>query len=85
MDNVLIDLPFLIAYIDDIGIASEDEIEHEKHIKMVFERLRKHGLRINIDKCEFFQSSITFLGHKIDAHTTRENQSFGGLQETKIS
>ena len=30
-------------------------------------RLDKVGLRVKRGKCEFMQSSVTYLGHKIDA------------------
>ncbi len=35
---------FYIAYLDDIIIYSQDELEHEKHVRKVLEQLRKAGL-----------------------------------------
>ena len=46
MEIVLEGLPFAIAYIDDILIYSETLEEHLSHIDQVFERLRKHGLKL---------------------------------------
>ena len=42
MNDVLIEYldDFCIAYLDDILIYSEDAASHEKHVKMVLERLR---------------------------------------------
>lgn len=75
MMNVLADLDFTFVYIDDICIASADASEHKKHLRAVFERLRKFGLSINVSKCQFGQTSIRFLGHIVDAtgiHPTPE-------------
>ena len=60
------DLDFVFAYIDDILIASSTIEEHEKHLKIVFQRLKEFSLRININKCEFGKSELEFLGYKIN-------------------
>lgn len=65
--EVLRNLDFVFVYIDDILIYSENEAEHKKHIKLVFERLREYGLQINLAKCQFGQSEIEFLGYSINA------------------
>ena len=36
-------------------------------VDQVLERLQKAGLRARKEKCHFFVSSVTYLGHKIDA------------------
>lgn len=63
--EVLRGLEFVFPYMDDIGIASENEIEHRKHLRLVFERLKLHNLAINVAKCEFGKTSLEFLGHLI--------------------
>lgn len=65
IDEVLAGLDFVIKYIDDVCIASEDEIQHEQHVKIVFERFREYGITINLEKCEFAKTEITFLGHLV--------------------
>ncbi|KAL6321338.1 hypothetical protein AAG906_016393 [Vitis piasezkii] len=39
--------------------------EHEKHLRLVFQRLGENRLYVKPEKCEFAQEEITFLGHKI--------------------
>jgi hypothetical protein len=50
------------CYIDDIVVKSKREKDHLKHLEMVFERLRKHKLKMNPMKCAFGVSSGKFLG-----------------------
>src|SRR6478735_8394758 len=44
---------FVIAYMDDILIYSENESDHIKHVQMVLEALNKAHLRIKLKKCQF--------------------------------
>ena len=67
IDQVLQDLPFVCAYIDDVLIASTNEQEHISHVRQVFERFKQHGVVINPVKCAFGQPEVTFLGHHISA------------------
>ena len=41
------------AYLDDILIYSDDELEHKAHVKQVVDRLHAAGLQADIKKCEF--------------------------------
>lgn len=65
MDEVFRGLDFVFCYIDDIFIASTTYDEHIGHIRIVMQRLRNYGLRINLDKCEFAKNEIKFLGHLV--------------------
>lgn len=56
---------FHFCYIDDVLIASESEEQHEIHLKLIFERLNKFGITINLSKCEFGKTKIEFLGYEI--------------------
>lgn len=37
---------FSMAYIDEIPIFSKDPSEHFQHLQIVFDSLRKHGLKL---------------------------------------
>lgn len=63
MNQIFHDFDFLIVYIDDICIASDNIQQHEQHLKLVFERLRQFNLKINLNKCVFGNEKVTFLGH----------------------
>ncbi|KAK9694518.1 Reverse transcriptase (RNA-dependent DNA polymerase) [Popillia japonica] len=54
---------FAIAYLDDIIVFSNTPEEHQRHLRLVFERLSQHGLRLNLGKCKFASNSLDYLGH----------------------
>lgn len=65
MDMIFRDFDFVICYLDDILIFSENEEQHLLHLKQVFDRLCEYGLTINPAKCQLGQSEVTFLGRQI--------------------
>ena len=71
MDQVLRDLDFAYAYIEDVLIASSSRDEHMTHLHMVLRRFSEHGIVINPNKCEFGVPEITFLGHLVNSHGIR--------------
>ncbi|KAD4180334.1 hypothetical protein E3N88_28925 [Mikania micrantha] len=54
---------FVIVFIDDILIYSKTKEEHEKHLKLILELLRKEQLYAKFSKCEFWMREVPFLGH----------------------
>jgi hypothetical protein len=45
---------FVVVFIDDILIFSKTEEEHEKHLRLVLEKLRCNQLYAKFSKCEFW-------------------------------
>lgn len=54
-------------YIDDIIVIGRTEKHHLYNLRSVFEILRKFNLKINPNKCKFFQNEVIFLGHECSA------------------
>jgi hypothetical protein len=57
---------FVVVFIDDILIFSKMEEEHERHLSMVLETLRKNKFYAKLKKCEFWLSEVAYLGHVIN-------------------
>ena len=55
----------LFNYLDDVIILGKDQKDHTNNIKIALERFRKANMKLKLSKCSFFQSSVSFLGHKI--------------------
>jgi hypothetical protein len=56
---------FVVVFIDNILIFSKNEEEHDKHLCMVLQKLRKNQLYAKLNKCEFWSMEVSFLGHII--------------------
>jgi len=56
---------FLVVYLDDMLIYSDNLKEHRKHVQKVLERLKEAGLFLKPSKCEFHRQEVEFLGFVI--------------------
>ncbi|GJT88815.1 putative reverse transcriptase domain-containing protein, partial [Tanacetum coccineum] len=57
---------FVIVLIDDILTYSKSKEEHEVHLKLVLELLRKEKLYAKFSKCEFWLEEVHFLGDMVN-------------------
>jgi len=56
---------FVVCYLDDILVFSQNEEEHINHVRLVLEKLRTAGLYAKLEKCVFHQPQVEFLGYII--------------------
>ncbi|GJY96524.1 putative reverse transcriptase domain-containing protein, partial [Tanacetum coccineum] len=57
---------FVFVFIDDILANSKLKEEHEVHLKLVLDSLRKEKLYAKFYKCEFWLEEVHFLGHMVN-------------------
>ena len=57
----------LFVYLDDIVIYSRTIDDQVEKLYTVFRKLKKHGLKLNPSKCNFFQPEIKYLGYVVSA------------------
>lgn len=74
-DEMTRGLEFCFPYLDDILIFSKSPEEHEDHLHQIFTRMRDYGVLINVNKCVFGSSEVTFLGYTISEKGTKPMES----------
>jgi hypothetical protein len=54
---------FVVIYLDDILIFSKNEEDHENHVRLVLSKLREMSRYAKLEKCEFHQSQVEWVGY----------------------
>jgi hypothetical protein len=56
---------FVVVFINDILVYSKTKEEHEEHLRFILEKLIMNQLYAKLNKCKFWLTEVTFLGHII--------------------
>jgi len=52
---------FCTVYLNDILIYFDNELEHEIYIKLILRKLQEANLQMNIIKCKFHVTQVSYL------------------------
>ena len=67
MQNCLgeLNLTYCLIYLDDVIVFSEMPEEHLQRMRVVYDHIREHGLKLKQSKCDVFKSEINYLAHHV--------------------
>ena len=67
--KVLVGMIYLICevYLDDILHWGQDIDSYCKNLRTILHRIQQHALTLNPTKCKFGLTSVTYVGHTLDA------------------
>ena len=67
MQNCLgkLNLTYCLIYLDDVIVFSEMPEEHLHRMRVVFDCLQEHGLKLKPSKCEVFKPKTNYLAHHV--------------------
>ena len=67
MQNCLgeLNLTYCLIYLDDMIVFSEMPEEYLRRMRVVFDHLREHGLKLKLSKCDVFKLDINYLAHHV--------------------
>jgi hypothetical protein len=64
---------FVVIYLNDILLYSQNEKKHTNHVRRVLKRLRKYKLFAKLNKCDFDLKEIDYLKFIVKINDMRMN------------
>lgn len=58
----------VLVYLDDLIVFGRSLEEHEERLLRVLDRLEEVGLKLSLDKCQFCQPRVKYVGHIVSAN-----------------
>ena len=65
VELAMLGLKQVIVYIDDLILHSTNHESHRLGLQQMFDRLRKTGLKVNLKKCNFGSTNVSYLGFRL--------------------
>ena len=67
MSSILDSIPRVLRNMEDILVFGENQEVHDQRFLRVLDRLKRAGVILNEQKCEFSKTGMKFLGHIVSA------------------
>ena len=68
--------PSILAYIDDIIVATKELMEHVKELENVFKMHREAGIKIRAEKTHLIRPEVEYLGYQVSAQGIKMKPSY---------
>ena len=69
---------------DDILVFGKNKREHQDNLMAILKRLEENGITLNVDKCQFYKSELTFFGLRFTGDGISPTEDRGeALRDTK--
>ena len=65
VEQAMKDIQNVIVYIDDLLLHTATHAQHRQILQQLFDRLRNAGLKVNLKKCEFGATNVSYLGFRL--------------------
>ena len=65
IEGILAGIKGVECVIDDIVITASTDEEHFRRLEEVCSRLNRNDIRLNVEKCVFFEDTVTYCGFKL--------------------
>ena len=67
MQNCLgeLNLTYCLIYLDDVIVYSKTPEEHLQRMRVIFDCLHEHGLKLKPTKCDLFRTELIYLAHHV--------------------
>ena len=76
MQNCLgeLNLTYCLIYLDDVIVYSKTPEEHLQRMRVVFDHLCEHGLKLKPTKCDLFRTELIYLAHHVSKDGTKPSK-----------
>ena len=83
MPNCLgeLNLTYCLIYLDDVIVFLEMPEEHLLRMRVVFNHLREHGLKLKPSKCNVFKLEINYLAHHVSKEGVRPSKKIKSIAQ----
>ena len=84
MDNLLVGLSCVRAYLDDFVVFGDTEESMWKSVCAVLQRFKSASVRLQLSKCQFAVTKLPFLGHVIGKNGVQTDlEKIKAIQEAR--
>ena len=76
MQNCLgeLNLTYCLIYLNDIIVYSKTQEEHLQRMRVMFDHLHEHSLKLKPTKCDLFRTELIYLAHHVSKNGVKPSK-----------